>query len=162
LARDRKNVKDSKFYKEGSMRKDERKNLMIYFMAGVLMVLCMLYAYQAQAQTPPTFDVTLSWDGNSEPDIAGYKVYHGTASRAYTVTRDAGNVITYKITGLTYGQMYYFAVTALDTQGLESDYSNEVFTDGVTGFKPGAPGGLKNIEIEIHRPDGTTVKITVP
>jgi len=84
----------------------------------------------------PAADVTLQWDRNTEPDIAGYKVYYGTASRVYGVPIVlAGNVTTYTVTGLTSGT-YYFAVTAYNTAGLESGFSNEVFTT-----LSGPPGG---------------------
>ena len=33
--------------------------------------------------TPETGSVTLTWDANAEPDIAGYKVYWGTSSGVY-------------------------------------------------------------------------------
>ena len=34
--------------------------------------------------------VTLTWDANTESDLAGYKVHYGTDSRAYTTTLDVG------------------------------------------------------------------------
>jgi hypothetical protein len=70
--------------------------------------------------------VTLAWDSNSETSLAGYKVYHGTASRTYGTPIDVGNVTTYTITGLNDGQSFFFAATAYDTLGNESGYSNEV------------------------------------
>lgn len=75
---------------------------------------------------------TLTWDapttnadGTPLTDLAGYKVYYGISSGNYTVSIDVGNVTTYKIDDLSPGT-YYFAVTAYDTSGNESDYSNEV------------------------------------
>ncbi len=80
------------------------------------------------------YDVTLSWDppttnadGTPLTDLAGYKVYYGNASGNYTSNLDVGNVTTYTVTGLQPGT-YYFAVTAYDTSGNESDFSNEVST----------------------------------
>jgi hypothetical protein len=70
--------------------------------------------------------VTLAWDPNTETDLAGYKVYVGTASRTYTTTLDVGNVTTCTVNGLVPGQVYYFAVTAYDTSRNESTFSNEV------------------------------------
>lgn len=67
---------------------------------------------------------TLSWNPNTEPDLAGYKVYYGTTSRSYTTSIDVGNQTTYTVTGLGFGT-YYFAVTAYDISGNESGYSNE-------------------------------------
>jgi hypothetical protein len=71
--------------------------------------------------------VTLTWDPNSEPDLAGYEIYYGTASGNYQWNLDVGNVTTYTLTGLETGATYYAAATAYNTQGLESAYSNEVF-----------------------------------
>jgi chitinase len=88
--------------------------------------------------------VTLTWDANSEPDLAGYKVYYGTSSRNYPNVKDVGDKNTATISNLTDGQSYYFAVTAYDIGGLESDYSNEVTsgpTVGVTTYTITASAG---------------------
>ena len=78
----------------------------------------------------------LKWNANSELDLAGYYIYHGTASRSYGAPMDAGVATTYTVTGLTDGVTYYFGVTARDVAGNESSYSNEVSkTIG------GSPGG---------------------
>jgi fibronectin type 3 domain-containing protein len=73
-----------------------------------------------------TVQVTLAWDPNTEPQLAGYKVYFGTSTGVYTTTIDVQNVTTYTVTGLAPGQTYYFAVTAYDGSGDESGFSNEV------------------------------------
>jgi hypothetical protein len=90
-----------------------------------LFVLCVLLPFAAAANLAAA-DITLVWDPNSEPDLAGYKVYFGTASRTYGAPITLGKVTTYTVTGLTPGRTYYFAVTAYNTAGLESGYSNEV------------------------------------
>jgi hypothetical protein len=72
-------------------------------------------------------DITIAWDANAEPDVAGYKVYYGTASGAYGSPIILGTQTTYTISGLPDG-IYYVAVTAFNTAGLESGYSNEVST----------------------------------
>ncbi|OQX59725.1 hypothetical protein B5M50_02295, partial [candidate division KSB1 bacterium 4484_219] len=71
--------------------------------------------------------VTVSWNPNSETDLAGYKIYYGTQSRNYDKTIDVGNTTSYRITNLSDGLTYYFAVTAYDTANNESDFSEEVF-----------------------------------
>ena len=71
-------------------------------------------------------EIKIAWDPNTEPDLAGYKVYLGTASGDYGAPIDAGNVTTYTLPGLTEGQIYFIAVTAYDTSSNESGYSNEV------------------------------------
>jgi hypothetical protein len=69
--------------------------------------------------------VTLAWDPNNEPDLAGYILHYGTTSGTYTHAVDVGNVITNTVADLD-GSTYFFAVTAYNTSGLESDFSNEV------------------------------------
>src|SRR5688572_22324234 len=70
--------------------------------------------------------VILAWDANLEPDIAGYKVYYGTSSRLYPFTINAGNLTTQSVSNLQSGVTYYFATTAYNTAGLESDFSTEI------------------------------------
>jgi len=70
--------------------------------------------------------IKLAWDPNTEPDLAGYKVYYGPASGMYGSPIDVANVTTYTLTGLTQGQTYYAAVKAYDRSNNESGYSNEV------------------------------------
>ena len=81
-------------------------------------------------------DLSFAWTPNSDPNLAGYKIYYGTASRAYTVSIDVGNPtitdnkVTCTLTVLPQeSTLYYFAATAYDIDGLESDYSSEVVVD---------------------------------
>ena len=71
---------------------------------------------------------TVSWNANSELDLAGYKIYYGKGSGIYESQVYVGNVTSYHLTGLEEGKQYYFAVTALDFSGNESKFSNEVET----------------------------------
>jgi hypothetical protein len=93
--------------------------------------LCSLVCILAGAATAAAGDVTLAWDPNSEGNLAGYKIYYGTAPGVYGTPITIGTQATYTVTGLPAGT-YYFAVTAYNTEGLESGYSNEVST-AVTG-----------------------------
>jgi hypothetical protein len=74
------------------------------------------------AWDPPTTNV----DGSPLTDLAGYKIYYGTASGTYGQPIDVGNVTTYTLTGLVQGQTYYIAATAYDTSNNQSGFSNEV------------------------------------
>lgn len=72
---------------------------------------------------------SLLWDASPDLDIAGYNRYHGSQSRTYTERYPVGNVTSNRLQTLSYGP-HYFAVTAVNTSGLESDFSNEVFLNG--------------------------------
>jgi hypothetical protein len=69
---------------------------------------------------------TLNWQPNGESDLAGYQVYYGTESRIYGPPLNVNTATDYSLNDLAEGMTYYFAVTALDTSGNESGYSNEV------------------------------------
>jgi len=68
----------------------------------------------------------VTWDANSESDLAGYNVYVGENSGDYTGVVDVGNIMEYTWANLDAGKTYYFAVTAYDFSGNESGFSDEV------------------------------------
>ena len=90
-------------------------------------------------------DVTLAWDANTEPDLAGYVIYYGTEpSDAYDGVGAANgdspidmpldqdedpdpSVVQFTVYDLPEGT-HFFVVTAYNTEGFESGYSNEVST----------------------------------
>jgi hypothetical protein len=96
-------------------------------------------------------DATLAWDASNGNGIAGYLVYYGTASGAYTPSSsdyatqysvDAGqswidvtgpppitvgpDVTEISLTGLNDGKNYFFALKAFNPEGLSSPYSTEI------------------------------------
>lgn len=68
--------------------------------------------------------VLLAWDSNTETNLAGYRLYHGDASRAYPYMVEVGLTNQHWLT-VSRRVRNYFAVTAFNTAGLESDFSNE-------------------------------------
>ena len=70
--------------------------------------------------------IDLAWDRNSEPDVAGYVVYYGNFSKAYTESLGVGNTTSVRIAGLSKDTEYFFALTAYDIYGNESDFSAEL------------------------------------
>lgn len=98
---------------------------------------------------PPVVSVTtagLTWNAVVAPNLAGYRVYYGTASGVYNQARGTGipvAVTNYTVTGLTAGT-WYFAVTAYDTLTNESPYSNEV-SKVIAGTPPPGPVESPNL-----------------
>lgn len=104
------------------------------------------------------WDVTFQWDANPESDIGGYKLYQGTKSGGpyqqvdcepdnadnkdirLDMLPDAANP-EWTILVPNDGH-YYWVVTAFDTSGNESDYSNEV-NARLDATPPAPPTGLK-------------------
>lgn len=80
------------------------------------------------------------WDGNIEPDVQGYYVYHAsgddpeawTFTKSPLVTTKTSGFWRYDITGLTGGAPYWVYVTAVNADGVESDKS------GIARLVPGA------------------------
>lgn len=68
---------------------------------------------------------TTNEDGTDLTDLAGYTVHYGTSSGIYPSHIDVGNVTTYSIASLASGT-YFIVVTASNTAGVPSDYSNQV------------------------------------
>lgn len=72
---------------------------------------------------------TLQWGVSSDSRVTGYRVYYGTSSRSYQPKGSGANAASstsYVVGNLTVGATYYFAVTAYDASGNESDFSAEV------------------------------------
>ena len=83
-------------------------------------MLMLLWAAAAGAQT-----VTLAWDASASADVAGYRLYWGTNTGAYQFVTNAGLVLTQSVV-LPHSGRWFFAATAVGTNGLESDFSSEV------------------------------------
>ncbi len=86
------------------------------------LIACILWAASSNAAQP----VSLVWDPSPDAGVGSYRVHYGTASGVYGQTTNAGLATNLTVQGLTEGSTYFFAVTALGTNQLESDFSNEV------------------------------------
>ncbi len=64
--------------------------------------------------------VTLAWDPNPESDIAGYIISYGMSSRQYTTRIDVGNTTRWVFSQPDPTKVYFLAVQAYNTAGLES------------------------------------------
>ena len=71
-------------------------------------------------------DVGLTWNANPETDIAKYLLSYGTSPGQYTQVREVGRDTRALVTGLENGRTYYFAVSAVNYAGMQSDPSLEV------------------------------------
>lgn len=110
-------------------------------LTGILLIAAFVMAilYLTYRDTyPKTGTATLSWAANTEKDLAGYKIYYGTALRTdkcppggYPDKIDVGKTDnplkpSYKLENLQNGKTYYFSVTSYDTSGNESCFSAEM------------------------------------
>ena len=72
-----------------------------------------------------TGKVTLAWDPIEDPELAGYTVVWGQASKAYSGAQDVG-IGTEASISLESGKTYYMAVRGVDKQGVPGELSEEV------------------------------------
>ena len=87
----------------------------------------------ALSQAAPNGAATLTWqpptlntDGSTLTDLSAFKVYWSTTQGTYSATQStqiSSAIRSHTVSGLARGT-WYFVVTALNTQGLESPYSN--------------------------------------
>jgi hypothetical protein len=118
-----------------------RRAALLTLLLGAFSALTPLAAFAAGT-------VTLAWDASPGTNvIANYKVYYGVASRTYTNSVSAGTSLTASISNLVAGATYYFAATATDTSGLESDYSTEVSTTITSPNQPPTLNALANATV---------------
>jgi hypothetical protein len=97
----------------------------------VLLLLPLLAQAQFLQPTNPPATVMLAWDPSTSADVGSYNVYYGVASGNYT---NKVNVTSTNATiMLARGATYYFACTAVSTNGLESLFSNEI------SYRPAVP-----------------------
>lgn len=70
--------------------------------------------------------VTLAWDASPDTNVSGYYLCFGTNSASYFLTNTTDSLTcTNNVTNLSLGT-WYFAVQAYSSDGLVSDFSNEV------------------------------------
>jgi len=78
---------------------------------------------------PGDSSITLSWDAATDNvGVTDYKINYGMLSGQYTMPPIfTGDVLEYTVTGLSNGTTYFFAISAVDEAGHESEeYSYEV------------------------------------
>ena len=73
--------------------------------------------------------VDLNWNPSTSTSVTGYNVYRGSTSGGpYSQINNGGVVASTLYTDATVasGQTYYYVVTAMDSSGIESAYSNQI------------------------------------
>ncbi len=132
------------------MKTKAHKTTILFSLATMLMLIAAPAAMAQDTELPTDVEnvravaddsaVKLTWNVAKDNDIvAGYKVYYGKEAvtepgQDYESNVDAGNKISYMLEGLDNGTTYYFAVTAYDVTGNESEnYSVEVSATPMSG-----------------------------
>jgi hypothetical protein len=77
------------------------------------------------AATAAAQKVALAWDASPCACAASYRLYYGTNTRSYQFVTNTSLMLTQSVV-LPHGGRWFFAATVVSTNGLESDFSNEV------------------------------------
>lgn len=85
--------------------------------------------------------IDLRWNKNEEKDIVEYWVYRGTEDKLDRSPFSKVKTNTFTDSNLKDNTKFYYAVKAVDIDGLESDLSNTV--SGITKLLPKPPTGLE-------------------
>src|SRR5260221_12922308 len=115
---------------------------MMLIAAGLLIAGCHEVTGPGRAPAAPRgvysvtgyYQVMLHWLANTESDVAGYNIYQAPCSRGsdcpYELvgTASGAGSTSFVVTGLGNGETWYYAVSAFDRRGRESDFSyDDVF-----------------------------------
>ncbi len=86
-------------------------------------------------------DITLQWSPNSEPDLAGYKVFVREKGQSYDYNTPYWETVEPRCTiyDLVETKTYYFVVRAFDNAGNTSGNSNEVVLKAATAVNNSPP-----------------------
>ncbi len=96
-------------------------------------------------------EITLQWDPNIEPDLAGYRVYMSDTSNSQEVGGEFMAEIPLGTETATFADTpetevtHYYILTAYDIGGLESDKSNEV--SHFFNRAPMPPQGVQKVNV---------------
>ena len=119
------------------------KSYLPSFFSSSFLFLFVIFVFIVSPNFAYGYDPSFAWDANTESDIAGYNIYYKTdsSSVAYNGTdaiegrspiqipvtslKDPENP-QYTIHGLSDTESYFFVITAYDTAGNESGFSNEL------------------------------------
>lgn len=89
--------------------------------------------------------VQLAWNANTEPDLAGYRLYRVLGSAAEALLVELGKVVTYQdATVPNVSQTVTYRLSAFDTKGNESPRSAPASVT-VDVSPPQAPTGLSAV-----------------
>jgi hypothetical protein len=95
---------------------------------SIFKVLLLLVLFLSPATVAHCFDLSFAWDANTEPDLAGYRVFYREEGQNYDYNNPdwEGTETTCTIYDLDDNAIYYFVSRAYDIYGNESENSVEL------------------------------------
>ena len=94
----------------------------------ILTLTLVIFVFAAPFSTFADVELTLQWDTDPEPGIAGYRVYFRTedSSYDYDTFEWQGSESQCTVPALEENTVYYFVLRAFNQEDIESADSNEV------------------------------------
>lgn len=111
--------------------------------AAILLIILLLALFSMPLSAANAKSVTVGWDANDEPDLDGYVIYRNAGSPGppydYSDTIPESELADplhpkATLTGLQKDKEYYIALTAYNSDGVESSFSNDVCVEVVDGI----------------------------
>ncbi len=118
----------------------KNKKILYYLLATLCFLALAGCCYEDADQEPPSVprglrsvtgdgEVLLVWYHNTEPDLAGYRIYRSLTATGYYDEIGETNLDYFLDFGLANGQTYFYAISAFDCNGNESELSYEIVYD---------------------------------
>ena len=128
---------------------DRKSNFALFLCFLIVLVILLSFFFPSISAAK---NITLGWDCNPEPDLEGYVIYRNVGAPGppyrYSSTLpedDLSNplkpVVT--LTGLKESTRYFIALTAYDTEGNESYFSDQVCVEIVDSFTKNCTASIR-------------------
>lgn len=133
------------------------KQLIFAFLA-VEILFTMPFCYESLASTG---GVTIVWNPSMSTNVASYNLYYGSTSGIYTNIISIVGSTNVTVTGLVLGNKYYFASTAVNEAGQQSEFSNEtsylvptnsLATNSIVQFTANRTNGVARLSVQFKSP----------
>lgn len=116
-------------------------------MGTLILLMSALLMPPAVSQPPQLRSVSLAWDRSTTTNVVGYNVYQGTNQSAFMQVGVTTGTNWTSATNLVATNTYYFAVSSVDSFGVESDLSASVqwpvtLTNYIAAYVDRAPSPL--------------------
>ncbi len=147
-----------------------KNNLCSQTRSRVVSILSSLLAAGLPWSASASINASLTWTASPDTNVTGYNLYYGGVIQQYTNSVSVGNVTHAVISNLLENTTYFFAAKAHNSNGDESDFSNEAAfagyattPDGTLRFKAmptNAASATLTFSLGVGAPAGATINPT--
>jgi hypothetical protein len=117
-------------------------------------IILLLTCLSLKAASP---SITVAWDAPLSTNIiVGYRVYFKTNQAIPYSVFQITSQLQHTVSNLTYNAAYYFAVKAVDNNGLVSDFSEEISGSTPVVLPPDPPRNLRIITSSVQESSSTS------